>query len=78
MTQGRIFEIRFENDTIVVTHRAEGHVFRFPVVANAVSLHGAHITTNESAPHPGRYFLSQAMDAALNAYAERRSSSGKD
>ena len=75
---GQAFDIKLENDAIIVTHKAEGHVFRFPIVANAVSFHGAHIKNNEGAPHPGRYFLSQAMDAAVSAYTDRRMSGGKE
>lgn len=72
------FDIQFEDAVVIVTHRPEGHVFRFPIQSGGISFHGAHIRTIESAPHPGRYFLSQAMDAAKAAYAERKSASGRE
>jgi len=54
---------------VVVTHRSQGHVYRFPILANgAVSLHGSRIEPNPKAHREAGRFVFDAHVAACIAW----------
>lgn len=60
-------------DEVIVGHREEGHVFRFPVLAKgSVSLHGCRIEPNLKAKREARHYIFDAHDVARAAFARMR------
>ena len=66
------FSTEILTDEVVVGHRGDGHIFRFPVLANGtVSLHGSQIEPNPKAKHEARRYLAEAYSAAKAALGSR-------
>jgi hypothetical protein len=55
-------------DEVVVCHRGDGHIFRFPILLNGtVSLDGCRIELNPNAKQDARYYVFDAHKAARAA-----------
>jgi hypothetical protein len=55
---------------VVVGHRGDGHIYRFPILANGtVSLHTSQIEPNPNAKREARRYLLEAHNAARAALA---------
>ena len=53
---------------VVVGHRGDGHIFRFPILANGtITLHGCLIEPNPKAKREARRYLTEAYNAAKGA-----------
>lgn len=64
------FKVIIAEGMVIVSHRSEGHLFYFPVLANgSVSLHGARIKANPKATTEANKFVFLAHNAARAALA---------
>jgi hypothetical protein len=53
---------------VVVGHRGDGHIFRFPLLADGtITLHGSLIEPNPKAKREARRYLAEAYIAAKEA-----------
>jgi hypothetical protein len=60
------FSIEVLTDEVVVGHRGDGHIFRFPILANGtITLHGSLI--EPKAKREARRYLTEAYNAAKEA-----------
>jgi hypothetical protein len=56
---------------VVVGHRGDGHIFRFPMLADGtITLHGLLIEPNPKAKRDARRYLTEAYIAAKEALLE--------
>jgi hypothetical protein len=59
------FKSTVSKHEVVVTHMSQGHVYRFPILANGtVSLHGSRIESNPDANREAGRFVFEAHVAA--------------
>jgi hypothetical protein len=62
------FSTEVLTDEVVVGHRGDGHIFRFPILANGtITLHGSLIEPNPKAKREARRYLTEAYNAAKEA-----------
>lgn len=62
------FSTQVLTDEVVIGHRADGHIFRFPILANGtISLHGSQMEPNPNAKREARRYLTEAYSAAKEA-----------
>jgi hypothetical protein len=62
------FSTEVLTEEVVVGHRGDGHIFRFPILANgSISLHGSLIEPNPNAKRDARRYLTEAYSAAKEA-----------
>jgi hypothetical protein len=55
------FSTEVLTNEVVVGHRGDGHIFRFPVLSNGtVSLHGSKIESNPEAKREAHRYLTEA------------------
>jgi hypothetical protein len=58
---------------VVVGHRRDGRIFRFPILANGtLTLRGSQIEPNPKANREARRYLVDAYDAAKAAFLRTR------
>ena len=68
------FSTEVLTDQVVVGHRGDGHIYRFPVLADGtVSLHGSQIEPNPKAKREARLYLFEAHNAARAAFGRGKS-----
>ena len=62
------FSTEVLTEEVVVGHRGDGHIFRFPILANGtISLQGSLIEPNPNAKRDARRYLTEAYSAAKEA-----------
>lgn len=65
------FDAEILTDEVVICHRGDGHIFRFPILLNGtVSLDGCLIEPNPNAKQAGRYYVLDAHEAARAAVGQ--------
>ena len=67
------FSIEVLAEEVVIGHRDDGHIFRFPILPNGtVSLHGSRTEPNPRAKREARRYLNEAYNAAKAALGRAR------
>jgi hypothetical protein len=65
---GRNFSTEILTKEVVVGHRGDGHIFRFPILADGtITLYGSLIEPNPKAKCEARRYLTEAYIAAKEA-----------